>query len=103
MKEYIERAMAFAVLVDFRGELSPENIGLAVARKAIDALPAADVAEVRHGRWIVHFDHFAPYQKCSVCGFEIPLVATENEGGMCLYKHCPECTACMDKEDEHES
>lgn len=46
MKEYIERAMAFAVLVDFPGELSPENIGLAVARKAIDALPAADVAEV---------------------------------------------------------
>lgn len=38
MKEYIERAMAFAVLVDFPGELSPENIGLAVARKAIDAL-----------------------------------------------------------------
>lgn len=30
MKEYIERAMAFAVLVDFPGELSPENIGLAV-------------------------------------------------------------------------
>lgn len=43
MKEYIERAMAFAVLVDFPGELSPENIGLAVARKTIDALPAADV------------------------------------------------------------
>lgn len=39
MKEYIERAMAFAVLVDFPGELSPENIGLAVARKAIDAPP----------------------------------------------------------------
>ena len=46
MKEYIERAMAFAVLVDFPGELSPENIGLAVARKAIDALPAADVAAI---------------------------------------------------------
>lgn len=61
-----------------------------------------DVAEVRYGRWIVHFDHFAPYQKCSVCGFEIPLVATENEGGMRLYKHCPECTARMDKEDEYE-
>ena len=46
MKEYIERAMAFAVLVDFPRKLSPENIGLAVARKAIDALPTADVAEV---------------------------------------------------------
>lgn len=67
------------------------------------SLKAADVAEVKHGRWIVHFDHFAPYQKCSVCGFEIPLVATENEVGMCFYKHCPECTAHMDKEAEHET
>lgn len=69
----------------------------------LSKLPAADVAEVRHGRWIVHFDHFAPYQKCSVCGFEIPLVATENEVEMCFYKHCPECTARMDKEAEHET
>ena len=46
MKEYIEKAMAFATLVDFPGELSPENIGLAVARKAIDALPATDVVDV---------------------------------------------------------
>lgn len=101
MKEYIERAQLL------------KNLGYDETRRA-DVLPgstfdivlkepAADVAEVRHGRWIVHFDHFAPYQKCSVCGFEIPLVATENEGGMCLYKHCPECTACMDKEDEHEA
>lgn len=67
------------------------------------SLKAADVAEVKHGRWIVHFDHFAPYQKCSVCGFEIPLVATENEAEMCFYKHCPECTARMDKEAEHET
>lgn len=67
------------------------------------SLKAAEVAEVRHGRWIVHFDHFAPYQKCSVCGFEIPLVATENEVVMCFYKHCPECTARMDKEAEHET
>ena len=46
MKEYIEKSMAFAVLVDFPGELSPENIGLSIARKAIDSLPAADVAPV---------------------------------------------------------
>ena len=101
MKEYIERAQLL------------KNLGYDETRRA-DVLPgstfdivlkepAADVAEVRHGRWIVHFDHFAPYQKCSVCGFEIPLVATENEVGMCFYKHCPECTARMDKEAEHET
>jgi hypothetical protein len=103
MAEYIERVAAMETI------LGLTIVDSAVAQYAnavcsvLQDLPAADVAEVRHGRWIVHFDHFAPYQKCSVCGFEIPLVATENEGGMCLYKHCPECTACMDKEDEHES
>lgn len=96
MAEYIERTAALDAVKRTSGDY-------AAAWSEIAYMPAADVAEVRHGRWIVHFDHFAPYQKCSVCGFEIPLVATENEGGMCLYKHCPECTACMDKEDEHES
>lgn len=108
MKEYIERAIAVKKFENYRRDCEEENDERAVqifgdcVFELMD-IPAADVAEVRHGRWIVHFDHFAPYQKCSVCGFEIPLVATENEGGMCLYKHCPECTACMDKEDEHES
>ena len=95
MKEYIERADIKALL---------ERYGATDdAMALIDTIPAADVAEVRHGRWIVHFDHFTPYQKCSVCGFEIPLVATENEAEICLYKHCPECIARMDKEDEHET
>lgn len=91
MKEYIERAMAFAVLVDFPGELSPENIGLAVARKAIDALPAADVAEVRHGYWDDSLDGLTPY--CSVCR------CTHR----CLIRrpiYCPNCGARMDKEAE---
>ena len=83
--------MAFAVLVDFPGELSPENIGLAVARKAIDALPAADVAEVRHGYWDDSLDGLTPY--CSVCR------CTHR----CLIRrpiYCPNCGARMDKEAE---
>ena len=99
MKEYIERAAVLKVLEEYYPG-ADERLHIV---KDITSIPAADVAEVRHGRWIVHFDHFAPYQKCSVCGFEIPLVATENEVGMCFYKHCPECTARMDKEAEHET
>ena len=107
MKEYIERAMAFAVLVDFPGELSPENIGLAVARKAIDALPAADVAEVRHGRWNPEIHHtYIPVEydqngdpilheytsfRCSLCGREEP-----KEEPYC------HCGARMGKEADHE-
>lgn len=94
MKEYIERAMAFAVLVDFPGELSPENIGLAVARKAIDALPAADVAEVRHGRWEEIRDPYGNLEGwlCE-CGREVK--SKDN--------YCPNCGAPMDKEGEHET
>ena len=97
MKEYIGKADAINLLWLFADESCASVVS------DFEGLLAADVAEVRHGRWIVHFDHFAPYQKCSVCGFEIPLVATENEVGMCFYKHCPECTARMDKEAEHET
>ena len=100
MAEYIEREALISAIEDDCPELVYYS-----KRDAIDCVkaePAADVAEVRHGRWIVHFDHFAPYQKCSVCGFETPLVATENEAETCRYKHCPECTARMDKEADHD-
>ena len=49
-----------------------------------------------HGKWIIHTEHFAPYQRCSVCGFEMPLASSESDMEICLYKHCPECTARMD-------
>lgn len=91
MKEYIERAMAFAVLVDFPGELSPENIGLAVARKAIDALPAADVAEVVRCKDCQYYQGAKTNKKgfliCPASGMEI------TETDYCSYG------ARMDKED----
>lgn len=52
----------------------------------------------RHGHWEIHFEHWTPYQRCSVCGFELPLMSSENEREIGLYKHCPECTARMDEE-----
>ena len=62
-------------------------------------ITGSDVGEPeRHGRWEIHFEHWAPYQRCSVCGFEIPLTSSEEEAEASLYKHCPECTARMDKE-----
>lgn len=85
MEEYIEKSMAFAVLVDFPGELSPENIGLSIARKTIDGLPAADVAPVRHGRWI----ELSRASKCSECGFETGRYEPPR-------RYCPECGALMD-------
>ena len=66
----------------------------------IEEAPTVDAVEVKHGRWIIHTEHFAPYQKCSVCGFEIPLPATEDEMEICLYKHCPECISRMDNDNQ---
>lgn len=65
-------------------------------------IPTADVAEVRHGRWIIHFGRFASYQRCDLCGFGLPMIDKENELEIGLYKYCPNCGARMDKEDEHD-
>ena len=81
MKEYIERA-AVKNLLDRYGATDD-------ALALIDTIPAADVAEVRHGRWIEK----APHPYCSECFVE------------CRDKtpYCPNCGARMDKEDEHEA
>ena len=62
-------------------------------------ITGADTGEPeRHGHWETHFEHLAPYQRCSVCGFEIPVMPSEDEVEIGLYKHCPECTARMDED-----
>lgn len=54
--------------------------------------------EAKQGRWIIHFEHFTPYQRCSACGFELPLIATEEkDGDVQNFKRCPECGAWMDR------
>lgn len=53
----------------------------------LEAIPAADVVEVRHGRWEIRnwgFDYYC----CSACGFE-----HRYEGP---FAYCPNCGAKMD-------
>lgn len=103
MKEYIEREQAIALFYP----VDPENDGsdgCTIVYKSgnfssseIEAmlldLPTADVAEVRHGRWI--FDPGKiPY--CSEC----KEYSDDGDKGATF---CPWCGARMDKEDEHES
>lgn len=52
----------------------------------------------KHGRWIINFDHFAPYQRCSSCEFEMPVIAGEDIE-IALYRYCPDCGARMDEEE----
>ena len=58
----------------------------------IDSEPAADVATVRHGRWIDAYPDIEPnpmfmYGICSECGFE--------QGISKYLNYCPNCGAKM--------
>lgn len=69
-----------------------------VLREVSDA-PAADVAQVVHGRWsdagFGELPKHAPYGwACSVCGG----ISFNNE-----YIYCPNCGAKMDGGDDHEA
>lgn len=91
-KEYIEREAALEIckteyqnrlrMLDYCGDTVAWNIG-----SEIKAIPAADVAEVVHGKWDDSLDGITPY--CSICGRSHKLmVRTPN--------YCPNCGAKMD-------
>lgn len=92
MSDYIERADAINLLWLFADESCASVVS------DFEELPAADVAPVRHGRWI--FKHPNGWA-CSLCG-EWGLMIDNR--GICKSNYCPTCGALMDgKEDEHEA
>lgn len=101
MKEYIERAAAMDAI-----------LGLTIADPAVaqyaDAvcyhlqnLPAADVVEVRHGRWLTT-DAYPHHLYCSVCYKTYAKNAKWVNELDLPTNYCPNCGALM-KEDEHEA
>ena len=94
MKEYIERAVALDVVKRTSGDY-------VAAWSEIVHLPAADVAEVMHGRWVFDGgDEYADHYHCDQCGTKTDLcneIYTEQKPN-----YCPNCGARMGKEDEHE-
>lgn len=103
MKEYIEKAAVLNLLekinpVDYSSMFdyqahSAVSECLREARYGIESIPAADVAEVRHGRWIFEPGKI-PY--CSEC----KEYSDDGDKGATF---CPWCCARMDKEDDHEA
>lgn len=68
-----------------------------------EAFPAADVAPVRHGRWMVT-DGYPHRLYCSVCYKTYAKNVKWVEELDLPVNYCPECGALMDgKEDEHEA
>ena len=112
MKDYIERAAVHELVKRLKKYqmfsydrtksmigISPDDVDFGV-----DKIPAADVAEVRHGRWIPSdMGGGEPDEAyiCSECEEPWTLIAgTPEENNM---RYCPACGARMDKEDEHEA
>ena len=99
MKEYIEREAVVSRLEKvnmdtYYGFTAGVQFGVDHAIQCIKEAPAADVAPVRHGRWVgepVDIDgHTA--MECSEC-HKVRI----------LDEYCSSCGARMDKEDEHET
>lgn len=95
MKEYIERERlkeAFNADLQTLQTLDEHTMDLILIE--IDEAPAADVAEVRHGKFnFLQEDMVWCY--CGVCSVCRNYVQAWN--------YCPNCGARMDKEDEHEA
>ena len=106
MKEYIERAVAVKKFENYRRDCEEENDERAAqifedCISELMAIPAADVAEVRHGRWVnPHWRNSDFACNCSACGVEaIHREYRWHERG--IYPICPNCGARMDKEDNY--
>ena len=96
MSDYIEREAALAYPIrkdkcDRKHANKHFIFGIESVIEFVENLPAADVAPVRHGRWIP-----SDYT-CSECGFlcDAYLLDAGN--------YCPACGARMDKEAVHET
>lgn len=96
MKEYIEKADAINLLWLFADESCASVVS------DFEGLPAADVAEVRHGRWDASdrykFLDGSTCIRCTECGAALHL----DEYQKYHWHYCPNCGARMDEEDEHE-
>lgn len=95
MAEYIEReAFLKSVLTAGIGktivEYSESDIGYMIRKQ-----PAADVAEVKHGKWVK-----SSVIKCSVCGSCTDIQSDEAyEKFIESYYYCPVCGSKLDLED----
>ena len=85
-------ADAATALSTLQAENEKLRAELEQVKQCVDGKPAAGVAPVRHGRWIV-FDSENPESKeCTACGYLFSRIHPSN--------YCPYCGALMDgKED----
>lgn len=86
MTEYIAREKVLSKAVPVAGCFS--NM---ISAYDVIMLPAADVAPVRHGRWLCG-DYYDIGDVCSECDWDSQMTHPP-------YRYCPNCGAKMDKEE----
>ena len=101
MKEHIEREaiLSYPIRADHCDKKNANEhfiFGIESVMEFVENLPAADVAEVRHGRWEEASDGDGVV--CSECGTDFCTMIHETE----KFRFCPNCGARMDKEDDHD-
>lgn len=102
-KEYVERDAAAKAAKDGADEWDGgySRYRDAYIKCAINRIPAADVVEVRHGRWTDHrtIEHDGEWY-CTACGEEVTICSCGKDKTW-KYPYCPNCGAKM-TEDHHE-
>ena len=100
MAEYIERESVEKFIMD---GLNHSDVYERFGHDAIKIIaevhdmPAADVAPVRHGRWVEHEKYtFGTFYDCSICGNRI----LDNGHS---WNYCPNCGCRMDGGADHET
>ena len=96
MSEYLNRQDVLNAINDVMNDSEILHKFRAL-RKRINQIAVADVAEVVHGKWVYNTDDFTPKNRCSVCGYNKPIVSGENITQE-PKNYCPNCGAKMDKE-----
>lgn len=101
MSDYISREAALEafenadadVMEDYGDGTSDWGFGRENIRETLNSVPAADVAEVRHGEWLLKHIGHGHYWECSECHTNPCIYVTENT------KFFPNCGAKMDLEE----
>ena len=99
MSEYIEREFALNVLCreTCGHDYEANKCNNCYTSNFINYLPTADVAEVKHGKWVEpHWRNSVSCANCSICGAEA--YHYDFHGVQKTYRYCPNCGAKMGAE-----
>ncbi len=94
-KEYIERDCLIDMIDERNRNTCNGKMSCLQMKRMVESIPAADVAPVRHGRFVhdgPRFDGAVDWWHCSSCGGLVSGVETR-------FDYCPYCGAKMDMEE----